>query len=231
MAFNGTKNYYEILEIDSGAAAADVKTAYRKLARKYHPDINKSPDAIEKFKEITAAYEVLSDAKKRNEYNILNGIFIEEPKGDKTQNKSETSASGNSETSGKNKTSSQNYAGNSKKTYTSKTPNKSKNTSFIKGIKYFLAKLKKEKRAKNNKKPQKGQDIRTERQKLAQFHKGRSQIHQDLSELFRGNTPGNGMPVKYSGNFFHPFPIFIFLSCFLYSAHIDRILYLLFFFL
>ena len=162
MAFNGTKNYYEILEIDSGAAAAEVKTAYRKLARKYHPDINKSPDAIEKFKEITAAYEVLSDAKKRNEYNILNGIFIEEPKGDKTQNKSETSASGNSETSGKNKTSSQNYAGNSKKTYTSKTPNKSKNTTFIKGIKYFLAKLKKEKRAKNNKKPQKGQDIRTE---------------------------------------------------------------------
>ena len=53
MAFNNTKNYYEILEVSVDSTTAEIKTAYRKLARKYHPDINKSPEAIEKFKEIT----------------------------------------------------------------------------------------------------------------------------------------------------------------------------------
>jgi len=51
------------------ASADEIKRAYRKLARKYHPDINKDPDAEEKFKEINAAYEVLSDPEKKRQYD------------------------------------------------------------------------------------------------------------------------------------------------------------------
>ena len=75
MAFNSTKNYYEILEVSVNATTAEIKTAYRKLARKFHPDINKSPEAIERFKEISTAYETLSNPVEREKYNILKGIF------------------------------------------------------------------------------------------------------------------------------------------------------------
>ena len=71
MAFNNSKNYYEILEVSVNATTAEIKTAYRKLARKYHPDINKSPEAIERFKEISTAYETLSNPIEREKYNIL----------------------------------------------------------------------------------------------------------------------------------------------------------------
>jgi curved DNA-binding protein len=64
-----SKSLYEILEVSQDASQADIKKAYRKLARKYHPDINKSPDAEEKFKEINGAYEVLSDEEKRKQYD------------------------------------------------------------------------------------------------------------------------------------------------------------------
>lgn len=60
---------YETLGVDKSASSDDIKKAYRKLARKYHPDINKSPDAEEKFKEINAAYEILSDEEKRRQYD------------------------------------------------------------------------------------------------------------------------------------------------------------------
>jgi molecular chaperone DnaJ len=64
------KDYYEILGINRGASAADIKKAFRKLARKYHPDVNPGDKASEqKFKEINEAYEVLSDAKKRQQYD------------------------------------------------------------------------------------------------------------------------------------------------------------------
>lgn len=66
------KDYYKILGIQSSASDAEIKKAYRKLAKKYHPDVNKSPDASAKFKEINEAYEVLSDVKRRNEYNSQN---------------------------------------------------------------------------------------------------------------------------------------------------------------
>lgn len=65
------KDYYEILGLKKGSSEKEIKAAYRKLARKYHPDVNKSSGASEKFKDINEAYEVLSDAEKRNRYNSL----------------------------------------------------------------------------------------------------------------------------------------------------------------
>lgn len=64
-----SKSLYETLGIDSSASAEEIKRAYRKLARQYHPDINKEAGAEEKFKEINAAYEILSDEKKRAQYD------------------------------------------------------------------------------------------------------------------------------------------------------------------
>lgn len=60
---------YETLGISKTASAEDIKKAYRRLARKYHPDINKDPNAENKFKEINAAYEILSDEQKRAQYD------------------------------------------------------------------------------------------------------------------------------------------------------------------
>ncbi len=65
------KDYYKILGVERSSTDAQVKSAYRKLARKYHPDVNKSPDAVEKFKDINEAYEVLSDKEKRKRYDSL----------------------------------------------------------------------------------------------------------------------------------------------------------------
>ncbi len=65
------KDYYKILGIDKTADEAAVKSAFRKLARKYHPDVNKEPDAADKFKDINEAYEVLSDKEKRQRYDML----------------------------------------------------------------------------------------------------------------------------------------------------------------
>lgn len=63
------KNYYEILGVKKDASIDTIKKAYKTLARKYHPDVNKDKDAEEKFKEITEAYNVLSDEKKRKAYD------------------------------------------------------------------------------------------------------------------------------------------------------------------
>ncbi|XP_062210406.1 uncharacterized protein LOC133911931 isoform X2 [Phragmites australis] len=63
------KDYYATLNISRDATLQEVKAAYRTLARKYHPDMNKSPGAEEKFKEISAAYEILSDEDKRSLYD------------------------------------------------------------------------------------------------------------------------------------------------------------------
>ena len=59
------RDYYEILGVSRDATPDDLKSAFRKLARQYHPDVNKAPDAEEKFKELNEAYAVLSDADKR----------------------------------------------------------------------------------------------------------------------------------------------------------------------
>jgi len=63
------RDYYDVLGVKRDATAAQIKSAYRRLARKYHPDANKAADATEKFTEATEAYEVLSDPQKRQTYD------------------------------------------------------------------------------------------------------------------------------------------------------------------
>lgn len=64
---------YDTLEINKSASQAEIKKAYHKLARKYHPDKNKEEDAVEKFKEIKNAYDVLSDPERRKLYDLTGG--------------------------------------------------------------------------------------------------------------------------------------------------------------
>lgn len=78
MVLSSEKNLYEILEVPSTASAAAIKSAYRKLARKYHPDLNGGDtNCIKKFKEITNAYEILSDEEKKKNYDLLRGFYKE----------------------------------------------------------------------------------------------------------------------------------------------------------
>lgn len=65
------KDYYKIMGVNRKSTPDEIKRAYRKLARKYHPDVSKEPNAEEKFKELQEAYEVLKDPKKREAYDQL----------------------------------------------------------------------------------------------------------------------------------------------------------------
>lgn len=79
MAASGFKDYYDILGVDKSATEKEIKRAYRKLARKYHPDLNQdNPDAEEKFKNINEANEVLSDPEKRSKYDQF-GQYQQQP--------------------------------------------------------------------------------------------------------------------------------------------------------
>src|SRR5690554_3369101 len=63
------RDYYDVLGVSRDANEIEIKKAYRTLAKKYHPDVNKEPGAEEKFKEVQEAYEILSDPQKREQYN------------------------------------------------------------------------------------------------------------------------------------------------------------------
>jgi molecular chaperone DnaJ len=75
------RDYYEILGVDKAATAADIKSAYRKMALKFHPDKNKAADAEEKFKEINEAYQILSDAKKKEMYDQFGHAAFDQASG------------------------------------------------------------------------------------------------------------------------------------------------------
>ena len=80
------KDYYETLGVDKGADDAELKQAFRDLARKYHPDVNDSAEAEDRFKEANEAYAVLSDPRKRSRYDryghaAVQGVNEEEPSG------------------------------------------------------------------------------------------------------------------------------------------------------
>ncbi len=64
------KNLYKILEVNENSTDEEIRNSYKKLAKKYHPDLNKDKNAEEKFKEINYAYEILSDKSKRKEYDL-----------------------------------------------------------------------------------------------------------------------------------------------------------------
>jgi molecular chaperone DnaJ len=71
---NGT-DYYKVLGVDRKASQEDIKKAYRKLARKYHPDTNKEPGAEDRFKQISEAYDTLGDPEKRKKYDRGGSLF------------------------------------------------------------------------------------------------------------------------------------------------------------
>ncbi|MEK9178521.1 MAG: J domain-containing protein [Patescibacteria group bacterium] len=75
------KDYYETLGLTKSASGAEIKKAYRKLALEYHPDRNKSKEAHERFKEVTKAYEVLSDPKKKQMYDQFGHAAFEQGAG------------------------------------------------------------------------------------------------------------------------------------------------------
>lgn len=149
MVFNN-KNYYEILEVDIEADFAQIKSAYRRLARKYHPDINKEEGSIDKFKMITLAYETLSNPQEREKYDILKGIF-KQPQEQKTSSKK-------AQEEYKNNTA--DFDVRSKSNSDKKV--KERKFSLIKAIKFMFAKYKKHKKTKEIFKPQKGQKITTD---------------------------------------------------------------------
>ena len=72
------RDYYDVLGVDRSASEAEIKSAFRKKAKEYHPDLNKAPDAAEKFKEVQEAYDVLSNESKRKTYDQFGHAAFEQ---------------------------------------------------------------------------------------------------------------------------------------------------------
>jgi curved DNA-binding protein len=75
------RDFYEVLGVNRGSSADEIQRAYRKLARAYHPDVNKDPEAEERFKDISEAYDVLSDPEDRKRYDAFGPDFRHVPEG------------------------------------------------------------------------------------------------------------------------------------------------------
>jgi curved DNA-binding protein len=75
------RDFYEVLGVGRGAPPDDIQQAYRKLARTYHPDVNKDPGAEDRFKEVSEAYDVLSDPELRRRYDAFGHDFRQVPEG------------------------------------------------------------------------------------------------------------------------------------------------------
>src|SRR5437870_4288962 len=71
------KDFYQVLGVSKSVSDTELKSAYRKLARQYHPDVNKTAEAAVKFKEVSEAYQVLSDPKKRQTYDQFGSAAFE----------------------------------------------------------------------------------------------------------------------------------------------------------
>ena len=75
------RDFYQILGVPRTASQDEIQRAYRKLARSYHPDVNKDPAAEERFKEVSEAYDVLSDPESRKRYDAFGHDFRHVPEG------------------------------------------------------------------------------------------------------------------------------------------------------
>ena len=167
MAFSGVKNYYEILEVSTDADTSEIKTAYRKLARIYHPDVNKDEKAIDMFKEITSAYETLCNDLERRKYDTLHNIFHSkftntDSTNTQKQEQEETVQKEEIYEDVKSETPKETVKNETKKPEEKPKKKPQKKNGFFKTVKYWVAKFKKTQKEKDNKKSQKGANISTE---------------------------------------------------------------------